>query len=96
METASKTDSTALPIFVGLAGSVWLNTYIVGLMILILEQKRRIKLMNAYQINNGLDNSLEAFNVCIQFETASETDSMAKTDDILRCCCCLLPFLIMI
>ena len=67
METASKTDSTVLPIsiLVGLAGSVWLNTYIVGLMIL-LQQKRRINLMKAYQINNGLDDSLEAFNILYQ------------------------------
>ena len=64
METASKIDSTALPIsiLVGLAGSMWLNTYIVGLMIL-LQQKTRINLMKLYQINNGIDDSLESFNV---------------------------------
>ena len=39
LDTASKTDSMTLPILVGLAGSVWLNTYIVGLMILILLGK---------------------------------------------------------
>ena len=66
-ETALKTDSIALPIsiLVGLADSVGLNNYIMGLMIL-LQQKRHIKLMKMYQINNELDDSLEAFNVLYQ------------------------------
>ena len=60
-----------------------ISIYFVGFMILILQQKRRIKLMKAYQINNWmiLYKRGDAFNGGIELEMASKIDS--KTLPIL-------------
>ena len=59
LETASKTDSMTLPILDGLAGSVWLNTCCGIDDTDTPTKKESINLMKAYQINNGLNDSLQ-------------------------------------
>ena len=48
-----------------------------------------IKLMKAYQINNGLYNTLQDkkhSTFCVKSDMASKIDSMTKRDNILNCC----------
>ena len=59
-----------LPIIIGSAVSVWLNTQYHGIDDTPTTEEE-------YQINNWIETALE---------TVSEKDSMAKTDTILNCC----------